>query len=81
MSNPIDGNQAYQNLAYMKFMQTKDYSIQVWLTVLFYFEKHIKDKDLYRKPQSQFFLPRVSRQKIKLDYGKKGIGSPLSADP
>ncbi len=63
MSNPIDDNQAYQNIVYMKFMQTKDYSIQVWLTVLFYFEKHIKDKDLYRKPQSQFFLPKAYHDK------------------
>ncbi len=43
-------------------MQTKTIR-SVWLTVLFYFDKHIKDKDLYRKPQSQFFLPKAYHDK------------------
>ena len=54
----------------------------VWLTVIFYFDKHIKDKDLYGKPQSQFFLPKAyHNKKNKPIYGKKGNSSPLSADP
>lgn len=60
-------------------MQTK--TIQsVMVTVLFYFDKHIKDGSLYS--QSQFFLPKAYHdKKNKADLWKKGNSSPLSADP
>jgi len=50
------------------------------VTVLFYFDKHIKDGSLYS--QSQFFLPKAYHdKKNKADLWKKGNSSPLSADP
>ena len=62
-------------------MQTKTIR-SVWLTVLYYFDNHIKDKDLYGKQQSQFFPPKVYHDKKNKDnLWKKGNSSPLFADP
>ena len=54
-------------------MQTKTIR-SVWLTVLYYFDNHIKDKIFMESSNHNFSHPRcIMTKKIKIIYGKKEI--------